>query len=160
MPAIVIVQHMPAGFTRAFAERLAGVSALAVREAQHGEGLRAGEALVAPGNRHLLLGRSGSRYLVEVKDGPRVSRQRPSVDVLFQSVARTAGANAIGVLLTGMGSDGAQGLLAMKRQGAVTIAQDEATSIVFGMPKEAIRLGGVDYVAPLEHIPELLTRLV
>ncbi|HEY1809415.1 MAG TPA: chemotaxis response regulator protein-glutamate methylesterase [Acidobacteriaceae bacterium] len=151
-PGIVIVQHMPELFTRAFANRLDGLCAITVKEAETGDTVLRGRALIAPGNHHLLLQRSGARYYVEVKDGPLVCRHRPSVDVLFRSAARYAGPNAVGVILTGMGDDGARGMLEMKQAGASTIAQDEATCVVFGMPKEAIKLNGVDRVLPLESI--------
>jgi two-component system chemotaxis response regulator CheB len=149
-PGIVIVQHMPELFTRAFASRLDGLCA--VKEAESGDTVLRGRALIAPGNHHLLLQRSGARYYVEVKEGPLVCRHRPSVDVLFRSAARYAGPNAVGVILTGMGDDGARGMLEMKQAGAKTIAQDEATCIVFGMPKEAIKLNGVDKIMPLQSI--------
>ena len=152
-PGMVIVQHMPELFTRAFAGRLDGLCAITVKEAENNDSVIRGRALIAPGNHHLLLKRSGARYYVEVKDGPLVCRHRPSVDVLFRSAARYAGQNAIGVILTGMGDDGARGMLEMKQAGAKTIAQDEATCVVFGMPKEAINLGGVDKVLPLPSIP-------
>jgi len=151
-PGIVIVQHMPELFTRAFANRLDGLCAITVKEAESGDTVLRGRALIAPGNHHLLLQRSGARYYVEVKEGPLVCRHRPSVDVLFRSAARYAGPNAVGVILTGMGDDGARGMLEMKQAGATTIAQDEATCVVFGMPKEAIRMNGVDRVMPLESI--------
>jgi two-component system, chemotaxis family, protein-glutamate methylesterase/glutaminase len=151
-PGIVIVQHMPELFTRAFASRLDGLCAITVKEAETGDTVLRGRALIAPGNHHLLLQRSGARYYVEVKDGPLVCRHRPSVDVLFRSAARYAGSNAVGVILTGMGDDGARGLLEMKQVGAKTIAQDEASCIVFGMPKEAIKLNAADKVLPLESI--------
>ncbi|MFZ0633378.1 MAG: chemotaxis response regulator protein-glutamate methylesterase [Acidobacteriaceae bacterium] len=151
-PGIVIVQHMPELFTRAFANRLNGLCAITVKEAETGDTVLRGRALIAPGNHHLLLQRSGARYYVEVKEGPLVCRHRPSVDVLFRSAARYAGPNAVGVILTGMGDDGARGMLEMKQAGATTIAQDEATCIVFGMPKEAIKLNGVDKVMPLDSI--------
>jgi two-component system chemotaxis response regulator CheB len=151
-PGIIITQHMPELFTRYFATRLKEVSKLDAREAQGGESVVPGVVLVAPGNKHVLLRRSGARYVVEVKEGPRVNRHRPSVDVMFRSVAHAAGSNAMGVLLTGMGGDGAQGLLAMHEAGAPTVAQDEATCVVFGMPKVAIDLGAVDKVLPLGHI--------
>jgi two-component system chemotaxis response regulator CheB len=151
-PGTVIVQHMPEKFTAAFAQRLDGLCAMEVREAQGGEVLRPGLALVAPGNRHLLLSRNGAQYVAQVKDGPRVHHQRPAVDVLFNSVARYAGVNAVGVLLTGMGADGAKGLLAMRGAGARTIAQDEATCVVYGMPKEAARMNAVETVLPLGRI--------
>ncbi|HEY7219341.1 MAG TPA: chemotaxis response regulator protein-glutamate methylesterase [Candidatus Binatia bacterium] len=152
-PGMVVVQHMPEGFTKAFAQRLNQTCAIEVREAVNGDPLTAGLALVAPGNRHSLLVRDGTRYTVEVSDGPLVSRHRPSVDVLFRSVAQAAGANAIGIILTGMGSDGAEGLLEMKRAGALTVAQDESSCVVFGMPKEAIERGAVDKVVSLSRIP-------
>jgi two-component system chemotaxis response regulator CheB len=151
-PGIVIVQHMPELFTRAFANRLDGLCSITVKEAETNDTVIRGRALIAPGNHNLLLKRSGARYFVEVKDGPLVCRHRPSVDVLFRSAARYAGRNAVGVILTGMGDDGARGMLEMKQAGAITIAQDEATCIVFGMPKEAIKFGGVDKVVPLPLI--------
>jgi two-component system, chemotaxis family, protein-glutamate methylesterase/glutaminase len=151
-PGIVIVQHMPELFTRAFANRLDSLCAITVKEAETNDTVIRGRALIAPGNHHLLLKRSGARYYVEVKDGPLVCRHRPSVDVLFRSAARYAGQNAIGVILTGMGDDGARGMLEMKQAGAMTFAQDEATCVVFGMPKEAIKLGGVDRVLPLNLV--------
>jgi two-component system chemotaxis response regulator CheB len=151
-PGIVIVQHMPEKFTAAFAQRLNGLCALEVKEAEDGDPVLRGHALIAPGNRHTLLQRSGARYFVAVKDGPLVSRHRPSVDVLFRSAANSAGANAIGIIMTGMGDDGARGLAEMKAAGAATIAQDEATSVVFGMPKEAIALGAVDRILPLDRL--------
>ncbi len=151
-PGTVIVQHMPENFTRAFANRLNGICSIEVKEAQNGDSVLRGRALIAPGNKHTLLKRSGARYYVEVKDGPLVSRHRPSVDVLFRSAARYAGGNAVGVIMTGMGDDGAKGMLEMKQAGAVTIAQDEKTCVVFGMPNEAIKLGGVDKILPLDGI--------
>jgi two-component system chemotaxis response regulator CheB len=151
-PGTVVVQHMPEKFTRAFAERLNGLCAVEVREAQTGDRLRPGLVLIAPGNYHMLLTRTGAVYTVEVRDGPRVHHQRPSVDVLFNSVARTAGANAIGVILTGMGADGADGMLEMRKAGARTLAQDEASCVVYGMPKEAVARGGVEKIAPLLNI--------
>lgn len=157
-PGIVVVQHMPEKFTASFAERLNGLCGVSVHEAVNGAPVLRGEVLIAPGNRHILLKRSGARYYVEVRDGPLVSRHRPSVDVLFRSAARYAGPNAVGVIMTGMGDDGAKGLLEMKNAGAFTIAQDEATSVVFGMPGEAIRLGGVDVVVPLEGIAARMLR--
>ena len=157
-PGILITQHMPELFTRYFATRLKEVSKLDAREAQGGESVVPGVVLVAPGNKHMLLRRSGARYVVEVKEGPRVNRHRPSVDVMFRSVAHAAGRNAIGVLLTGMGGDGAQGLLTMHEAGAPTVAQDEASCVVFGMPKVAIDLGAVDKVLPLDRIAgEIMT---
>jgi two-component system chemotaxis response regulator CheB len=152
-PGIVIVQHMPELFTKAFANRLDGLCAITVKEAESNDTVIRGRALIAPGNHHLLLKRSGARYFVEIKDGPLVCRHRPSVDVLFRSAARYAGQNAVGVILTGMGDDGSRGMLEMKQAGAKTIAQDESTCVVFGMPKEAIKLGAVDKVMPLQNIP-------
>jgi two-component system chemotaxis response regulator CheB len=158
-PGLVIVQHMPEHFTRSFAERLNGLCALEVKEAVDGDAVAPGRALIAPGNRHLLLTRSGAAYRATVKDGPLVSRHRPSVDVLFKSVARFAGANAVGAILTGMGADGASGLREMRDAGAETVAQDEASCVVFGMPKEAIRLGAAGHVAPLEAMARTLLDL-
>jgi two-component system chemotaxis response regulator CheB len=152
-PGIVITQHIPAVFSRSFANRLNELCAIRVREAENGDKVEPGLALVAPGNFHMLLKRSPNGYYVEIKDGPMVCYQRPAVDVLFHSVAQAAGSNATGAILTGMGSDGAQGMLAMKKAGARTIAQDEASCVVFGMPKEAIRHGAVDRVLPLSAIP-------
>lgn len=157
-PGIVIVQHMPEHFTRAFAERLNEVCAIEVREAENGDTVAPGRALIAPGNRHLLLRRSGAVYRAELRDGPLVGRHRPAVDVLFRSVARYAGRNAIGVILTGMGADGAQGMLEMKTSGAFTIAQNEATSVVYGMPREAVKLNAVDISAPLGEIPDIVLK--
>ncbi len=151
-PGIAIVQHMPEKFTEAFAKRLDGICRITVKEAQDNDTMLRGQALIAPGNRHMLLKRSGARYYAEIKDGPLVRRHRPSVDVLFRSAARYAGANAVGVIMTGMGDDGAVGMKEMKDAGAYTIAQDEATSVVFGMPQEAIKQGGVDKVMPLPAI--------
>ena len=152
-PGIVIVQHMPENFTAAFASRLNTLCSITVKEAANGDTVLRGRALIAPGNSHMLLKRSGARYYVEVKEGPLVSRHRPSVDVLFRSVARYAGKNAMGIIMTGMGDDGAKGLLEMKEAGAfLTIAQDEASSVVFGMPNEAIKLGAADKIMPLERI--------
>ena len=152
-PGIVIAQHIPAIFSRSFADRLNDLCAIRVREAVDGDKVEPGLALVAPGNFHMLLKRSPTGYQVEIKDGPMVCYQRPAVDVLFHSVAQAAASSATGAILTGMGSDGAQGMLAMKKAGARTIAQDEATCVVFGMPREAIRHGGVDRVLPLSAIP-------
>ena len=151
-PGIVIVQHMPELFTRAFANRLNTLCNITVKEAEDNDTVIRGRALIAPGNHHLLLKRSGARYFVEVKEGPLVCRHRPSVDVLFRSAARYAGANAVGVIMTGMGDDGARGMLEMKQAGASTIAQNEATCVVFGMPNEAIKHGAVDRIVPLESI--------
>lgn len=153
-PGLVIVQHMPEGFTAAFAQRIDRTCRIEVKEAVHGDPIHPGRALIAPGNRHMMVRRSGARWDIEVSDGPLVSRHRPSVDVLFRSVAQHAGANAVGVILTGMGSDGAAGLLEMRRAGAMTIAQDEASSVVFGMPKEAIERGAALRVASLAQIPQ------
>jgi two-component system, chemotaxis family, protein-glutamate methylesterase/glutaminase len=151
-PGIVIVQHMPELFTRSFADRLNTICKITVKEGVHGEIITPGKAIIAPGNRHLIIKRTGARYCVEINEGPLVNRHRPSVDVLFRSAARFAGHNALGIILTGMGDDGAKGLLEMKQAGALTIAQDEATSVVFGMPKVAISLGAANIVLPLEKI--------
>jgi two-component system chemotaxis response regulator CheB len=151
-PGIVIVQHMPEKFTEAFARRLNSLCKVEVKEAADGDTVLRGRVLIAPGNKHTLLHRSGARYYVTVKDGPLVSRHRPSVDVLFRSAAQYAGSNAAGIIMTGMGDDGARGLLEMKTAGARTIAQDEATSVVFGMPREAIELGAADKILPLEML--------
>jgi two-component system chemotaxis response regulator CheB len=158
-PGIVIVQHMPENFTAAFAKRLDSICRVTVKEAQDNDTVVRGRALIAPGNHHALLKRSGARYYVEIKDGPLVSRHRPSVDVLFRSAARYAGKNAVGVIMTGMGDDGARGMKEMFDAGAVTIAQDEATCVVFGMPNEAIKHGGVHKVMPLQHIAFEMLRL-
>jgi two-component system chemotaxis response regulator CheB len=151
-PGIVIVQHMPEMFTRAFAKRLDSLCEISVKEAEPNDTVLRGRALIAPGNHHVLLKRSGARYYVDIKDGPLVSRHRPSVDVLFRSAARYAGQNAVGVIMTGMGDDGANGMLEMKEAGAVTIAQDEETCVVFGMPNEAIKRHAVDRILPLASI--------
>ncbi|HRW62729.1 MAG TPA: chemotaxis protein CheB, partial [Bacteroidales bacterium] len=151
-PGIVIVQHMPEKFTTSFAQRLNELCKITVKEAENGDSVIRGRALIAPGNFHTLLQRSGARYYVEVKDGPFVNRHRPSVDVLFRSTAKYAGANAIGIIMTGMGDDGAKGLLEMKEAGAKTIAQDEKSCVVFGMPKEAIKLNAADKIIPLDKI--------
>ena len=158
-PGIVIVQHMPEHFTTAFAKRLNGICRIEVKEASNGESVLRGQALIAPGNQHLMLKRSGARYHVEVKEGPLVCRHRPSVDVLFRSAARYAGKNAVGVIMTGMGDDGARGMLEMKDAGAATVAQDEKTSVVFGMPQEAIKRDAVDNVLPLEAIAREVLKL-
>ena len=158
-PGIVIVQHMPEKFTAAFARRLNDLCAVEVKEAADGDAVLRGRVLIAPGNQHTLLERSGARYYVSVKTGPLVSRHRPSVDVLFRSAARAAGSNAVGVIMTGMGDDGARGLDEMKQAGAFTIAQDEATSIVFGMPKEAIARGAATKIMPLGRIAGEILRL-
>jgi two-component system chemotaxis response regulator CheB len=159
-PGMVIVQHMPEGFTSAFAQRLNQSCRIEVKEAASGDRIVSGRALIAPGNRHILVQRSGAYYVVEVVEGPLVSRHRPSADVLFRSVAQAVGPNAIGVIMTGMGNDGADGLLEMKRAGAYTIAQDEATCVVFGMPKEAIDRGAVDKIVALGLIPNCILRRV
>ena len=151
-PPIVMVQHMPMNFTKAFAERLNNICEIEVREAKNGDQVLQGTALLAPGNKHMELRRNGANYFVEIKDGPLVFHQRPAVENLFQSVAKYAGSNAVGVILTGMGKDGSTGLLEMKKAGAYTIAQDEKSSTVFGMPKEAIELGAADIVLALERI--------
>ena len=153
-PGMVVVQHMPAQFTTSFAERLNELCQVNVKEARNGDMVTNGSVLIAPGNYHMLLKRSGARYYVAVKTGPLVHYQRPAVDILFRSVARYVGANALGILLTGMGKDGAQGLLEMKKAGAVTIAQDEASSVVYGMPKEAKQIGAVDYVEDILNIAD------
>jgi len=152
-PGTIVVQHMPEKFTRSFADRLNELSAVEVREAKDGDSIYNGLVLIAPGNYHLLLRRSGARYHVQVKKGPLVCRQRPSVEVLFKSVAKYAGSNAVGVMLTGMGADGALGMLNMKNAGAKTIAQSEKTCVVYGMPKEAVKAGGVDRIVDLDKIP-------
>jgi len=151
---IVIVQHMPEKFTAMFAARLNGLCQLEVREGKDGDRVRPGLALIAPGGRHMLVKRSGAQYYVEVKDGPLVNRHKPSVDVLFRSVAQVAGKNALGIIMTGMGDDGARGLKEMSDSGASTIAEDESTCVVFGMPKEAIKLGGAGKIVPLDRIPQ------
>jgi two-component system chemotaxis response regulator CheB len=151
-PGIVIVQHMPEKFTAEFANRLDGLCQIEVREAQNNDRVAPGRALIAPGGKHLMLRRNGAQYHVEVKDGPLVNRHRPSVDVLFRSVAKCAGANALGVIMTGMGDDGAAGLLEMRKAGAHTLAQDEDSCVVFGMPKEAIKAGAVQRIVPLAAI--------
>ncbi len=155
-PGLVIVQHMPEQFTAAFAQRLNKVCDIEVREAANGDRVHAGLALIAPGGRHLVLERSGAQYRVAVVDGPPVSRHRPSVDVLFRSVARAAGRNAMGVIMTGMGDDGARGLKEMRDAGARTIGQDEDSCVVYGMPKEALKMGGVEQELPLEAIPSAI----
>jgi len=158
-PGIVIVQHMPEKFTTAFARRLNDLCAVNVKEAAENDSVLRGHALIAPGNKHMMLKRSGARYYVTLKDGPLVSRHRPSVDVLFRSTAQYAGKNAIGVIMTGMGDDGARGMLEMKTAEAYTIAQDEATSVVFGMPHKAIELGGVAQILPLQEIADRILTL-
>lgn len=158
-PGILVVQHMPAQFTTSFAERLNELSAMTVQEAKDGDSVVNGLALIAPGNYHMVLRRSGAKYYAEVKKGPLVHHQRPSVDVLFHSVAAQAGNNALGAILTGMGADGAAGLLKMREAGARTVAQDEHSCVVFGMPKEAIRQGGVEKVVPLNQITRHLLEM-
>ena len=156
-PGIVIVQHMPEKFTAMFSERLDSVCAMEVREARKGDRVQTGLVLVAPGGQHMLLRRQGGQHFVDVVDGPLVTRHKPSVDVLFRSVAQNAGHNALAIILTGMGDDGALGMKETHDAGSRTIAQDERTCVVFGMPKEAIRLGGVDEVLPIERIPAAIT---
>lgn len=155
-PSIVIVQHMPAGFTRAFAERLHQICALEVREARNGDTLEAGRVLIAPGGRHVQVNRSLRSHVVTLDDGPEISGHRPSVDALFYSLARAAGPNVVAALLTGMGDDGARGLLELRREGAHTMAQDEQSSVIFGMPREAIALGAASEVVALEDMPQRL----
>jgi len=158
-PGILIVQHMPEHFTKSFAERLNSLCAIEVKEAEDGDTIAPGKAIIAAGNFHLLLDRSGAIYQARVKSGPLVSRHRPSVDIMFRSVARYAGRNAVGVILTGMGSDGAGGMKEMKDSGSCNIAQDEASCIVYGMPKEAVARGGVDHILPLQDIPAKILEL-
>ncbi|MBV8261698.1 MAG: chemotaxis response regulator protein-glutamate methylesterase [Paraburkholderia sp.] len=159
-PAVLIAQHMPPGFTKSFAQRLNGLCRITVKEAEHGERVLPGHAYIAPGHAHLLLARSGANYIAHLSDDPPVNRHRPSVDVLFRSAAQNAGKNAIGVILTGMGRDGAAGLLEMRQAGAYTLAQDEASCIVFGMPREAIAMGGADEIASLSDMSRrVMTRL-
>lgn len=153
-PGTVVVQHMPAGFTKSFSERLATLCQVEVQEAKDGDTVIQGRVLIAPGNQHMLIRRSGAQYQVEVRDGPLVSRHRPSVDVLFKSAAAYVGANAIGIMLTGMGDDGSKGMLLMKKAGAHNIAQDEKSCVVFGMPRVAIEVGAVDMVLPLDQIAQ------
>lgn len=159
MPGIVIVQHMPEGFTKSFSNSLNQISKMEVKEAENGDKVYRGRVLIAPGNKHLLLKRVGKEYIVEVKDGPLVNRHRPSVDVLFRSAARYAGNNAIGVILTGMGNDGAKGMQELHDTGAYTVGQDEASCVVYGMPKEAFKAGAVDTVLPLDKITEHLVQV-
>jgi two-component system chemotaxis response regulator CheB len=154
IPGVLVVQHMPPNFTTAFAERLNGICAIEVKEAQDGDAVLPGRALIAPGNYHMLLKRSGARYYVAVKTGPMVCHQRPAVDVLFKTTAQYAGSNAVGVILTGMGRDGADGMLEMRKTGARTIGQDEASCVVYGMPKEAATLGAVEKVVSLENVSQ------
>lgn len=160
MPGIAIVQHMPEGFTKSFSNSLDQISRLSVKEAETGDKLYRGRVLIAPGNKHMLIKRVGKEYFVEVKEGPLVNRHRPSVDVLFRSAARYAGSNAIGVILTGMGNDGAKGMKEMHDAGARTIAQDEQSSVVYGMPKEAVREGGVDDIVALDKITQHLVNIL
>jgi two-component system chemotaxis response regulator CheB len=157
-PPTVITQHIPPVFSRAFADRLNSLCPFEVKEAEDGDEVRPGRVLIAPGGQHMLLRRSGTGYKAAIKDGPRVCYQRPSVDVLFSSVAAEAGKNSVGVILTGMGADGANGLLEMRRRGATTMAQDEASCVVFGMPREAIRVGAAEQVLPLGEISTALVR--
>jgi len=159
-PGIVIVQHMPEKFTKSFADRLNDICDIRVKEAEDGDRVIPGQAIIAPGNMHMLLKRSGATYYVQVRTGPLVKRQRPSVEVLFNSVAKYAGGNAVGVILTGMGSDGADALLRMKENGAATLAQDEKSSVVFGMPQEAIKRGAVSKVVGLDNIPAEILNMV
>lgn len=153
-PAVIITQHMPPGFTRSFAERLNKLCQISVKEAEDGERVLPGHAYIAPGDKHMELARSGANYQIKIHDGPPVNRHRPSVDVLFHSVAKHAGRNAVGVILTGMGNDGAAGMLAMYQAGAWTIAQNEASCVVFGMPREAINMGGVSEVVDLSQVSQ------
>ncbi len=159
-PGIVVVQHMPKGFTYTFAQRLNSLCKIKVKEASDGDLIEQGVALIAQGDSHILCKQKGNKYYVEIKSGPLVSRHRPSVDVLFRSAARFAGKNALGVIMTGMGNDGAKGMKEMHELGSKTIAQDEQTSIVFGMPKEAIQLGGVDFILPLDKISSKFLSLI
>jgi two-component system chemotaxis response regulator CheB len=157
---MVIVQHMPEKFTQSFAERLDSLCDIEVREAKNNDPVLQGVALIAPGNHHTVVRRSGARYYVEIKDGPPVFHQRPSVEVMFNSVAKFVGANAVGIILTGMGSDGALGLKAMRDAGARTVAQDEASSVVWGMPGEAVKCGAAEKILPLDKIAFEMLRLV
>jgi len=157
-PGIVVVQHMPEIFTRTFADRLNEECKINVKEAENNDAILRGHALIAPGNKHMLVKRSGARYFVEVIDGPLVNRHRPSVDVLFRSTAQYAGSNAIGIIMTGMGDDGARGMAEMKEAGALTIAQDEKSCVVFGMPKEAIKRDAVDKILPLDQISDFVQK--
>ncbi len=159
-PGVVVVQHMPAQFTTSFAERLDELCQMNVREAQNGDTISNGQVLIAPGNYHMLLKRSGARYYVEVKTGPLVHYQRPAVDILFKTAAKYAGANALGIILTGMGKDGAQGMLEMRRAGAINIAQDEKSCVVFGMPKEAIKLDAVDHIHDIHNIAQQAVTII
>ena len=159
-PGTVITQHMPAMFTAAFAKRVDGMSEMTVKEAETGDSVVPGMVLIAPGDRHMVLRRSGARYVVEVKSGPLVNRHRPSVDVMFRSVAAAAGANAVGAILTGMGADGAAGLGEMRKAGAQTFAQDEASCVVFGMPKVALEIGAAEHVVPIDAMAKTLLKAV
>ncbi|MBN1930357.1 MAG: chemotaxis response regulator protein-glutamate methylesterase [Desulfobacterales bacterium] len=159
-PGILVVQHMPAKFTTSFAERLDSLCSVTVKEAEDGDIVTNGKILIAPGNYHMLLKRSGARYYVQIKKGPLVNHQRPSADVLFKSVADYAGPNALGIILTGMGSDGADGMLSLKQAGARTIAQDKNSCVVFGMPKEAIKIGAVEKVVSLQNITETALKMI
>jgi len=156
MPPILVVQHMPQHFTKTMAEHLNNICELNIKEAENGDVAKPGSVFIAPGNKHMVLKRANDSYYVEIKDGELVYHQRPSIEVLFRSVARYAGANAIGAILTGMGKDGATGLLEMKNQGALTIGQDEKSSVVYGMPKEAFEIGALNVVAPIEQIPNII----
>ena len=158
-PGTVIVQHMPPGFTKAFADRLNSICQVEVKEAEDGDSVYTGRVLIAPGNKHMLLCRSGAQYFVQVKDGPLVGHHRPSVDVLFQSAAQCAGANAVGVILTGMGVDGASGMMKMRQAGAVNVAQDEASCVVYGMPRAAVEGGAVHHVLPLPDVAAVVLKL-
>jgi two-component system chemotaxis response regulator CheB len=160
VPGILVVQHMPEQFTKAFADRLNSLSKIEVREAAHGDRVRRGLALIAPGNRHMVVTRSGAQYVVQIKDGPMVSRHRPSVDVLFRSVAKYTGKNALGIIMTGMGDDGAAGMLEMRDAGVTTLAQDEESCVVFGMPQEAIKRGAAQHVVSLKTIPEHIVKFI
>ena len=157
-PGVAVVQHMPGEFTAAFARRLDSLCEVRVKQAEPNDRVIDGQVLIAPGTHHMLLRRSGAQYRVEIKDGPLVSRHRPSVDVLFRSAAQCAGRNAVGIIMTGMGDDGARGLKEMHDTGAFTVAQDEASSVVYGMPKEAVKRGAVDASLPLDRIPELIVQ--
>ncbi len=159
-PGMAIVQHMPEHFTSTFAQRLDSLCRVSVKEAENGDSILRGTALIAPGNKHMLVKRSGARYYVDIKDGPLVSRHRPSVDVLFRSGARYAGKNSVGIIMTGMGDDGAKGIAEIKEAGGKTIAQDEESCVVFGMPKEAIKTGAVDKIVPLEKIPSAMLMML
>ena len=159
-PGVVIVQHMPENFTTSFAKRLNSVCEVEVKEAAQGDAVVPGRVLIAPGSQHMALNRSGARYLVDLKAGPLVNRHRPSVEVLFRTAAQHAGANVVGVMLTGMGADGAEGMLKMKEAGAINIAQDEKTCVVYGMPRAAVEIGAVDYTLPLDRIVGKVLQLV